>query len=111
MLPRYVWQSVIDGTLYHIFHDLLMTLPAAGPESSANALLSFSLNPEWVKGIGEGAVNQASEATLFNFLPRNNAGITTQGPAIIVLADVLETWVQRYPTSVVLQKWVKNALD
>jgi len=28
------------------------TLPATGPESSANALLSFSLNPEWVEDIG-----------------------------------------------------------
>jgi hypothetical protein len=38
------------------------TLPATGPEFSANALLSFSLNPEWVEDVGEeGAVNQALE--------------------------------------------------
>ena len=32
MLPWYVWQSMIDGMLYHIFHDLLMSvsvMPAA----------------------------------------------------------------------------------
>jgi len=60
-------------------------LPATGLESSPNALLSFSLNPEWVEDVGEeGAVNQALEAALFDFLPRNDAGIfkiTTRGPA------------------------------
>ena len=91
------------------------TLPATGPESSANVLLSFSLNPEWVEDIGEeGAVNQALEAVLFNFLPRNDAGIfkiAMQGPAIIALANILETWIQRYPTSMILQKWLQNTLD
>ena len=60
------------------------TLPATGPESSVNALFSFSLNPERVEGIGEeGTVNQALEAALFKFLSRNDAGIfkiTTQNP-------------------------------
>ena len=30
-------------------------LPALEPESSANALLSFSLDPEWVEDVGEEA--------------------------------------------------------
>jgi hypothetical protein len=91
------------------------TLPTAGPESSVNSLLTFSLSPEWVEDIGEeGAVNQALEAALFNFLPRNEAGIfkiTTRGPAIIALPDVLETWITKYPKSVILQKWLQNTLD
>ena len=53
------------------------TLSATCLESLANTLLSFSLNPEWVvEDISkEGAVNQALEVVLFNFLPQNDTGI------------------------------------
>jgi hypothetical protein len=90
-------------------------LPAASPESSVNSLLTFSLSPEWVEDVGEeGAVNQALEAALFNFLPRNDAGIfkiSTRGPAISALPDILETWIRKYPTSAILQNWLQNTLD
>ena len=106
-------KKIHEARLY--LSSLPDTLPATGPESSANALFSFSLNPEWVEDVGEeGAVNQALEAALFNFLPRNDAGIfkiTARGSAITALADVLETWIQKYPTSVILQKWLQNTLD
>jgi len=82
-------------TAWYYLSCLPDTLPTTGPESSVNSLLTFSLSPEWVEDIGEeGAVNQALEVALFNFLPRNEAGIfkiSTRGPAIIVLPDVLET--------------------
>jgi hypothetical protein len=65
------------------------------------------LDPEWVEDVGEeGAVNQAIEAALFNFLPRNDAGIfriTARGPAMSALADVLDTWIMKYPRSAILQ--------
>ena len=104
----------IHATRFYL-GSLPNTLPITGRESSINALLSFSLNPEWVEDVGEeGAVNQALEAALFQFLPRNDAGIfkiTTRGPAISALANVLETWIKKYPASMILQKWLQNALD
>src|SRR5258705_12828664 len=87
-------------------------LPIAGPEASVNTLLSFSLDPEWIEDVGEeGAVNRALEVALFDFLPRSDAGIftiTTRGSAISMLAHILETWIKKYPTSVILQKLLQN---
>ncbi|KAF8207687.1 hypothetical protein K438DRAFT_1961952 [Mycena galopus ATCC 62051] len=90
-------------------------LPAEQPEDKINHLLDFSLDPEWVESMGEEAtVNREIENVLWGFTKgrRNDDGsfdITTRGPAIEALADVLEFWLEKYPDAFQLQKWLKGA--
>jgi hypothetical protein len=90
-------------------------LPYEQPEHKINNLLSFSLDPEWLGSIGEEAtVNRELEGAFWEFTGgrRNEDGtfkIPTRGPAIEKLADILEFWLEKYPTSFHLQKWVKDA--
>ena len=90
-------------------------LPLAPPESKLNALLNFSLDPEWIEEIGEEAcVNREIEAALFEFGPRNDQGIfqiKERGPALEAFPAVLRTWLDKYPKSFFLLKWLQNAID
>ena len=90
-------------------------LPLPDPGSRVNQLLDFTLDEDWVADVGEEhAVNRGLEAALGNSLPRNDQGIfylKQRGPAIEVLADVLEFWIAKYPGSPNLLLWLKNAID
>lgn len=90
-------------------------LALADENSPVSQLLNFSLDADWVEDIGEEmAVNRQLEAALNEYMPRNDAGIffiTHRGPALVALADVLEFWLGKYPGSVLLQLWLKNATD
>jgi hypothetical protein len=101
---------------------LLKSLPTnlpiqvANQESRLNRLLNFTLDEETVEDIvgEEGAVNRELEAALFDFLPRNDAGIffiKERGPALEALADILEIWVTKLPGSMILQLWLKSSID
>jgi len=91
------------------------SLPICGQESRLNRLLDFVLDEERIKDIGEeGAVNRELEAALFDFLPRNDAGIffiKERGPALEALADVLEVWVTKLPGSMILQMWLSSSIN
>ncbi|KAJ7933219.1 hypothetical protein B0H13DRAFT_2262883 [Mycena leptocephala] len=89
-------------------------LPYEQPEHKINNLLSFPLDPEWLGSIGEEAtVNPELEGAFWEFTGgrRNEDGtlkIPTRGPAIEKLADIVEFWLEKYPTAFHLQKWVKR---
>ncbi|KJA16151.1 hypothetical protein HYPSUDRAFT_71581 [Hypholoma sublateritium FD-334 SS-4] len=91
------------------------SLPIADESFPVSQLLHFSLDPDWVQDIGEEmAINRQLEAALNEYLPRNDAGIffiKHRGPALVALADVLGFWLEKYPKSVILQLWLKNAAD
>jgi hypothetical protein len=77
--------------------------------------LSFSLDPGWVQSIGEEAtVNRELEGVFWEFMGgrHNDDGtfkIPTRGPAIEKLADILEYWLEKYPATFRLQKWIRDA--
>jgi len=64
-------------------------------------------------GLGEEcAVYRALEVALKDFGPRNDSGIfkiTAKGAALAALSDVLAYWLEKYPKSFFLQKWLRDA--
>jgi hypothetical protein len=90
-------------------------LPYAEPEAPINKLLSFSLDAEWVSSVGEAAAaNRELETALWGFTGgrRSDDGtfkITSRGPAIESLAAILGYWLEKYPDSFQLQKWLEGA--
>ncbi|KAJ7198848.1 hypothetical protein GGX14DRAFT_573290 [Mycena pura] len=91
------------------------TLPLEQPSDTINKLLGFAPDSEWTESIGEeGSVNRSIEGAIWGFGTRDGDGIfniTTRGPAIQALADVLKYWLDKYPTSALLNQWLKNATD
>ncbi|KAJ7780625.1 ribonuclease H-like domain-containing protein [Mycena maculata] len=90
-------------------------LPQEGPLDPINKLLAFDFDAEWLASIGEEAsVNRNIENALWGFGTRNSDGIfkiTARGPALESLADVLEHWLAKYPSSESLNRWLQNATD
>ena len=90
-------------------------LPLSPPESRLNRLLNFTLDEGWIIDAGEeAAINRELEAALHDFLPRNENGIfyiKERGPGIEALADVLEYWLPKHPGSVILELWLKSAIE
>jgi hypothetical protein len=89
-------------------------LPMEQPDDKINKLLGFELDAEWVASIGElAAVNRELENAIWGYGgPRSDDGIfkiTTRGPAIQNLADILEYWLAKYPDAFQLQKWLQDA--
>jgi hypothetical protein len=102
-------------TLRLYMKSLPEALPYEQPEHKINNLLSFTLDREWVQSIGEEAtVNRELESAFWEFTGgrRNDDGtfkIPTRGPVVEKLADILEYWLEKYPTALGLQKWIKDA--
>ncbi|KAJ7513225.1 ribonuclease H-like domain-containing protein [Mycena galericulata] len=94
-------------------NNLPYELPYAATGSRINKLLDFSLDPAWVSEIGEAmTVNREIEAAMFDFGARNDEGIfniTSRGPGIESLADILQEWLEKYPDALILKKWVDDA--
>ncbi|KAJ7693777.1 hypothetical protein B0H14DRAFT_3530969 [Mycena olivaceomarginata] len=90
-------------------------LPREDPSDPINKLLAFELDSEWTTSIGEeGSVNRSIENAIWGFGTRDSDSIfkiTTRGPALEALADVLQYWLDKYPTSEALNRWLKNATD
>jgi hypothetical protein len=99
--------------LKHYFSALPTSLPPLADSSSLNQLLYFSPDQEWVLDVGEEcAVNRTLEVALKDFGPRNDNGIfkiTGQGAALAALPDVLAYWLEKYPQSFFLKKWLQDA--
>ncbi|KAJ7930829.1 hypothetical protein B0H13DRAFT_2651749 [Mycena leptocephala] len=72
-------------------------LPYEQPEHKINNLLSFSLDRDAFWEFRGGRRNDRTFK------------IPTRGPAIEKLADILEYWLEKYPTALGLQKWIKDA--
>ena len=100
--------------LKHYLSALPNCLPPLNDSSSLHQLLSFSLDQEWVLDVGEEcAVNRALEVALKDFGPRNDSGIfkiTAKGAALAALSDVLAYWLEKYPQSFFLKKWLQDAV-
>jgi len=99
--------------LRHFLSALPESLPPLSDGSSLNQLLFFSSDQEWVLEIGEeGAINRGLEIALQDFGPRNEDGIFKiigKGAALAALPDVLAHWLDKYPQSFYLQKWLQDA--
>ena len=70
----------------------------------------FGLDKDWVESVGEeGALNRELKVRLGS---QCNGPITLceHGPGVIALADELETYLEKYPNSVILVKWLDDMI-
>ncbi|KAG2060035.1 hypothetical protein BDR06DRAFT_1003088 [Suillus hirtellus] len=82
-------------------------VPLAG-ESRYN-FSDFSMDPEWAADIGEaGAVNRELEVRFGSCV--DGLKLTERGPKTEAVMDVLETWIEKCPGDILLEKWVHNIL-
>jgi hypothetical protein len=85
------------------------TLPCQ-PSDSAYSFKFFAPDKEWVADIGlEGAVNRQLEIMLGSraFGPIQ---LKERGPGVVALADILEQYLEKFPGSVVLEKWLTDMI-
>ena len=92
----------------------LSNLPATPPLSAQDQVhdfRNFAPDMDWLREIGEeGAVNRQLEIMLGS---RDKGGIQLkgQGPGITALAGVLRKYLEKYPGSVILQKWLSDLIE
>lgn len=91
------------------------TLPQAEPEAAVNKFLAFGdFDAEWLDSIGEEmCVNRGIENALFGYGKRDDNNvfkITSRGPAVESMADVLECWLKKYPESEMLHRWLDSGI-
>lgn len=78
------------------------------PTTPKYDLRGFAPDPEWVGDIGEeGAVNRELEV-IFGSRFHGPLTLDERGPGIEAMSDVLERYLQKYPESVLLGKWVAD---
>lgn len=85
------------------------TLPCQPSDSEKN-FNSFAPDAEWLAEVGlEGAVNRQLEVALGS---RANGPIQLKerGPGVVALADVLEQYLEKFPGSAVLEKWLADII-
>jgi hypothetical protein len=78
------------------------------PESSSYNFATFEPDQDWVEDVGlEGAVNRELEVRLGS---RANGGLTfrERGPGLTAVVDVLEKYLNMFPASILLSKWVTD---
>ncbi|KAK6987977.1 ribonuclease H-like domain-containing protein [Favolaschia claudopus] len=91
-------------------------LPLEQPADQVNKLLHFSPDSEWVASTGEeAAVNRELETAFWQYTNGRRAEdgsfpIPSRGAAIESLPTILEFWLERYPQSHGLQRWLSGAL-
>lgn len=89
-------------------------LEQESPRDSTRHLLGFSLDVDLVRRVGEeSALDNELENAIVDFGGWESDGtfaITTRGPAIENLADILEDYLSKYPRSVIVKKWLKGSI-
>ncbi|KAJ7701700.1 hypothetical protein B0H16DRAFT_1705302 [Mycena metata] len=89
-------------------------LEQESPRDSTRHLLGFSLDVDLVRRVSEeSALDNELENAIVDFGGWESDGtfaITTRGPAIENLADVLEDYLSKYPRSVIVKKWLKGSI-
>lgn len=86
-----------------------LPLPASG--QSIYGFEDFAPDAEWLEDIGEeGAVNRQLEI-LLGSRAKGPIRLKERGPSICAVTDVLDKYIARHPTSVILQKWVSDLTD
>lgn len=90
----------------------LLTLTSYLP--IANEIYNFEgykPKPNSVQDYGEeGAVNRDLENTFCPKGRREPISLKEAGPGLEAVAEVLDEWIERYPKSTVLQKWVEDLI-
>jgi hypothetical protein len=80
------------------------------PKESKYNFSNFSLDADWTTDIGEvGAVNRELEVRFGNRADRLK--FVERGPEIEAIVDVFETWIEKYPGDIILEKWVDDTLE
>lgn len=91
---------------------ILLTLPRYLPV--ANEFYNFEgyqPEPESVQDYGEeGALNRDLENTFCPKGRREPISLKEAGPGLEAVADVLDEWIEKFPKSTVLQKWVVDLI-
>jgi hypothetical protein len=94
--------------LRHLLTQLPASLPFASSEGSIYDFENFAPSPEWAADIGEeGAVNRQLEV-LLGSRAKGPIQFVERGPGVIALADVFEKYLAKYPSSLILAKWVTD---
>jgi hypothetical protein len=80
------------------------------PKESKYNFSNFSPDADWTTDIGEvGAVNQELEVRFGNWA--DGLKLVERGPEIEAVVDVFETWIEKYPGDIILEKWVDDTLE
>jgi hypothetical protein len=99
----------LDKLRLYLSH-LPATLPLQ-PANSVNNFQFFAPDPQWVDNIGEeGAVNRGLEISLGS-RAHGPIQFKERGPGIIAIADALERYLEKHPSSVILRKWLTDMID
>ncbi|KAG1844863.1 hypothetical protein F4604DRAFT_1662817, partial [Suillus subluteus] len=80
------------------------------PKESKYNFSDFSLDADWTAEIGEAAaVNRELEVRFGS--RAGDLKIVERGPETEAVVDVLETWIEKYPGDILLEKWVYDTLE
>ncbi|KAG0707976.1 hypothetical protein DFH29DRAFT_773716, partial [Suillus ampliporus] len=89
---------------------LPMHIPVPLAAESRYKFSDFSTDAEWAADIGEaGAVNRELEVRFGSRV--DGLKLTERGPEIEAVIDVLETWIEKCPGDIILEKWVHDILE
>ncbi|KAG1848086.1 hypothetical protein DFJ58DRAFT_796836 [Suillus subalutaceus] len=81
-------------------------IPVPPATESKYKFSDFSPDAEWTIDIGEaGAVNRGFGNRV------NGLKLVEQGPETEAIVDVLETWIEKCPGDIILEKWVHGILE
>ncbi|KAJ7712808.1 ribonuclease H-like domain-containing protein [Mycena metata] len=86
-------------------------LEQESPRDSTRHLLGFSLDVDLVRRVS--ALDNELENAIVDFGGWESDGtfaITTRGPAIENLANILADYLSKYPRSVIVKKWLKGSI-
>ena len=109
MLDSQTISNISKLRLYLV--NLPSSIPHADAAQSVYKFHDFAPDQEWVDDVGlEGAINRELEIRLGS---RGNGSLTfrERGIGLNPLADVLKSALERYPSSVLLLKWLDDLLE
>jgi hypothetical protein len=87
------------------------SLPLPSADGGIYQFQHFNLDNDWVADIGEeGAVNRELEVRLGS-RQKGLIQLKERGTGICGLANVLEEYLRKYPTSVILEKWLSDVMN
>ncbi|KAG1744170.1 uncharacterized protein EDB91DRAFT_1050960, partial [Suillus paluster] len=90
----------------------LKALPTDIPilKTSKYNFSNFEPDADWTAEIGEvGAVNREPQVRFGN--RADGLKLVERGPETEAVVDVFKKWIQKYPSDIVLQKWVTDTLE
>lgn len=95
-------------------HALLLGLPETVPKGNQHYLFeAYSTLDEEVQDFGEeGALNHSLQVI---FCPGGRSAgpvqFKEQGRGLVAVVDVLRTYIEKFPASVVIQKWIFDLIE